>query len=587
MSGKKRKPLLLRLLLAVFLTLLVLAAAGTFLLSRYAGPWIRQELRVWAKENGYEHVEVAGSRIRLFPVSASIRGLRMDAGGKRAIEVEEAGVEVRLMRFLRGDLRIDRITLRGAKVRVDVKEDGSLFIAGLSLAGMEKRGGGRRGGTGQYGIDLLKIRDSSLHITAPDFETTVHVSDLEFREGKEIVAGTLGFQDIRLKIVHNTDDTWQLLSREGDELASLGSGEKRERSSLGKALSVLSLNLDRIEIVGDSTVTFTQLAPGEEYETTYRLDRAYLTDIRSDRPDSVSKFLYEATSNHHEHFLLEGSGLLFARPSELTVTGVIEGIELVPFSPFLSRAAGFAIDSGQADGDIDIKVSGGEIEGLVDIRVNLLTVSTTDKKKLRAFEQTLPKQIKLSTAIRLLSDKRGVIPLKIPISGDASAPTFDFDLDISAAINNALGGIVQTGLLVAAPWAVATINALFVKRPPFEEIPFAPLSDELNEMGRKTVAEFSKRISGRKDLLSLVCGFATEEEMRSLPEEEGAARNRAVLEIAERRARRVKDVLVTEHGIEARRLILCRPELNYRDRSTVLTDTFGDEDTRKPRVELR
>jgi len=134
---------------------------------------------------------------------------------------------------------------------------------------------------------------------------------------------------------------------------------------------------------------------------------------------------------------------------------------------------------------------------------------------------------------------------------------------------------------------VATINALFVKRPPFQEIPFAPLSHELDETGRKTVAEFSRRISGKKDLLSLVCGFATEGEMRSLPEEEGKDRKRAVMDIAERRARRVKDALVTEHGIEARRLILCRPELNYRDRSTVLTDPFGDEDTRKPRVELR
>jgi hypothetical protein len=468
-----------------------------------------------------------------------------------------------------------------------MKEDGSLFIAGLSLAGRGKKDGDRRSGTGQYGIDLLEIRDSSLHVTAPNFETTVHVSDLEFREGKEIVAGTLGFRDIGLKIVRNADDTWRLLSREGDELASLGTGEERERGGLGKAFSALSFHLDRVEITGDSTVTFVQMAPGEEYETTYRLDRAYLTDIRSDRPDSVSKFLYEATSNHHEHLLLEGGALLFGNPPELTVTGVLEGLELVPFSPFLSRAAGFSISSGQADGDIDFKIGEGQIEGLVDIRVNLLTVSTTDKKKLREFEKTLPKQIKLSTAVRLLSDKKGGISLKIPISGDASAPTFDFDLDISAAINNALGGIVQTGLLVAAPWAVATINALFVKHPPFQEIPFAPLSDELDETGRKTVAEFSRRISGKENLLSLVCGFATEGEMRSLPEEEGKDRKRAVMDIAERRARRVKDALVTDHGIEARRLILCRPELNYRDRSTVLTDTFGDEDTRKPRVELR
>jgi hypothetical protein len=587
MTDKKGTSRLFRLLFLALAILAILAAAGGFFLSRYAGPWIRQELRSWAKQNGYEKVEVDGSRFSLFPVRASIRGLRMDAGGERVIEVEEAGIEVRLMSLLKGEAGIGRITLRGARVRVDIDEAGRVTLAGLILGGGERKDPSVKKGRGEYGIDLLKITDSSLQLTAPTFETTIHVSDLEFREGKEIVAGTLGLRDIGLKLVHNTNDTWRLLSQEGDELASLGTGEKKEPGGLGKFLSALSFSLDRIEIIGDSTVTYTQRAPGEEYETIYRLEQAYLTNIRSGSPDRVSKFVYEATSSHHERLFLEGEAPLFKKPLEATVNGVLEGLELVPFSPMLSRSLGFSISSGQADGDIDLKVGGGKIDGLVDIRVNLLTVSTADKKKLRAFEQTLPKQIKLSTAVRLLSDKRGVISLKLPISGDASAPTFDLDLDISGAINNALGGIVQTGLLVAAPWAVATINALFVKHPPFQEIPFAPLSDELDETGRKTVAEFSRRISGKKDLLSLVCGFATEGEMRSLPEEEGKDRKRAVMDIAERRARRVKDALVTDHGIEARRLILCRPELNYRDRSTVLTDPFGDEDTRKPRVELR
>jgi hypothetical protein len=253
----------------------------------------------------------------------------------------------------------------------------------------------------------------------------------------------------------------------------------------------------------------------------------------------------------------------------------------------MKRAAGFAIDSGQADGYIEVEARDGKIEGLVDIRVNLLTVSTADKAKLKEFEKTLPGKIKLSTAIRLLSDKQGVVRLKIPVSGDSSAPTFDLDLDLSHAINNAVGGLVQTGLLVAAPWAVATIDALFVKRPPSRDISFAPLSDALDEKALKTLAGYADSISGKEDLLTLVCGFATEREMKLLPEEKGSARNRKVLEIAESRARGVKDHLVVEHGIEGRRLILCRPQLNYWDRSAALTDTFGEQDTREPRVELR
>jgi hypothetical protein len=278
--------------------------------------------------------------------------------------------------------------------------------------------------------------------------------------------------------------------------------------------------------------------------------------------------------------------VLFGKPPEFTVAGSLEGLELVPFNPFLKRAAGFVIDSGQADGTIDAKARDGKIEGSVDISVNLLTVAAADKAKLKEFEKTLPGKIKLSTAIRLLSDKKGVVRIKIPVSGDAAAPTFDLDLDLSNAISNALGGIVQTGLLVAAPWAVVTKNSLLTTRPPSRDIVFAPLSDVLDEGALKELAGFADRISGKEDLLSLVCGYATEREMKMLPEEEGSARTRKVREIAGRRARGVKDRLVIEHGIAGRRLVLCRPEVNYWDRSNI-NDTFGRDDTRKPRVELR
>ena len=60
----------------------------------------------------------------------------------------------------------------------------------------------------------------------------------------------------------------------------LGTGAKAEAGGLSKAASSLSFSLDRIAILDDSTVTFRQEAPGEEYETTYRIDRAFIDDIR-------------------------------------------------------------------------------------------------------------------------------------------------------------------------------------------------------------------------------------------------------------------------------------------------------------------
>lgn len=579
----------LRGVLVAVAAIILLALGAVAVLSRYAEPWIRQQLLSWAERNGYEKVEVTGVDIGLVPLRAAVQGLVMESGGRKVIEVEKAGIEARLGMLISGDLRIERVSLKGARILIDVEEDGTVHLAGLTLGRgeSEKKEAGKRGG--EYRIDLLKITDSSLHVSSPNLQATLHVSDLEFREGRELAAGTVSLRGIKLTSIHNTDNTWQLLSSGGGELATLGAGEERSRGGLSRALEDLSLSIERLEITDDSTVTFRQMAPGDEYETTYRLDRAFITDIRSASPDGPSPFVWEATSLHHEHLLLEGKAFLFKRPFELSLTGTLEGLELVPLSPFMKRAAGFAIDSGQADGDIDLRVSGGELEGLADIRVNLLTVSTHDKGILKEFEKGLPKKIKLETALRLLSDREGVIRLKVPVSGDASAPTFGLDLDIDQAINNALGNVVKTGLFVAAPWAVATYKALTTKRPAFQEVLFAPGSDEIDESGGRVVAEFAREISGKKGLLALVCGFVVERELSSFAGEgeKGGDRNRLALDLAVRRAWKVKDLLVAGHDIEARRLILCRPEMEYWDRSTVLTDPFGDQTAREPRVELR
>ena len=485
MSRAKRSIFSFRGLLITAAAVLVAALVAVTALSHFAVPWARQELRGWAAQHGYDHAEINGVSIRLFPLRVSLSELRLDAGGARILEVAEAGIEISLIKLLAGDQRIDSVRLNGADIRLNVTDDGIVSIAGLRLGGEGKRVGesasGARSEGGKFPIKALKVRDSSLRVTAPNLEMTIHVSDLELKEGREVTAGVMEFRGLRLTIVHNADDTWDLQAARGEESATLGTGAKAEAGGLSKAASSLSFSLDRIAISDDSTVTFRQEAPGEEYETTYRIDRAFIDDIRSDRPDGESKFACEATSNRHERILLEGEAELFGKPPEFSVTGSLEGLELVPFNPFMKRAAGFVIDSGQADGSIDVEAREGKIEGLVDVRVNLLTVSTADKAKLKEFEKTLPKQIKLSTAIRLLSNKKGVVWIKIPVSGDATAPTFDLDLDLSNAISNALGEIVKTGLLVAAPWAVATKNALFAKRPPSRDVSFAPLSDVLDE----------------------------------------------------------------------------------------------------------
>ena len=134
-------------------------------------------------------------------------------------------------------------------------------------------------------------------------------------------------------------------------------------------------------------------------------------------------------------------------------------------------------------------------------------------------------------------------------------------------------------------------------------VDFQPSASDLDPAAMEYLDKVAAILKEKKDLRPRLCGWATESdrtgpraaaaknstapssseplETKSAPGRQTAASedtrlplgDEAILALAERRANRIKDILVSQHGIKNKRIFICKPEIDEHPEA-------------KPRVEI-
>lgn len=501
-------------------------------------------------------VEVAGREVSGY-LSIQTSDLRLSAEGKEVLGMREGVIRVSLAELLRGELKIESANLDGARLTVERLKDSSIKIAGITLA--EEDGGGSQPDRPAYPIESLNITNGQVEILAPGLQLTLHVNKLQASEGRRIVADVVSFPDLNIGIVHAGVDDWRLTGEHEGTRFEYGFGAKGHDKNKSQSLfKGLALKVNQIKLAGDSRLQYKDTSSGVPINWALSFDQAWIKNIDSEKPDSLNPIVLSMNSDHYERFDLEGSIKLFAPTPELTINGRAEAIRLTPLSPLTDAGFGFAIDTGQADADIKLKVADNKIDGRIDLKINLLSVSTTDRAKLTPFEASLYEGLKLRQMVRLLTDKRGVMPIGLPLSGDPRAPSFELEIDMDAAFKKAVTGVVG---LVIAPGLTSMIREVRTLRKRLAALYFASGSYNLSEKAESKLAKAAKKLIEDPQRLVTVCGTAGDHEFASAIAADGKNRALASLAIAARRAALARKRLIDDYGIEAKRLIACRPAL--------------------------
>ena len=331
-----------------------------------------------------------------------------------------------------------------------------------------------------------------------------------------------------------------------------------------------TLRIDELKLTGATAILLSDYSVSPPFQLRLDLSQASLTSIDTTQPDQDSALQIVGRVDAHSVFNIKGVTRPFAEPRVTDLTGHIEAVPLTLLSPYTASAIGYELRSGQLDGDATFMLTGSVLDANNKLVFRGLETRSLNNETSKAFNSQL--KVPLNQALKLLRDKNNTISLELPVHGDIEAPEFN----ANDAIATALSKSVRTGSLTflkfaLQPWGSAITlaqlagdAAMKVRLAPLQ---FTPGSAERTPEQDGYLKKVATILQSRPSVNLKVCGIAT-------PADLAAASKTEPLELARQRADQVKDRLITDYQIDARRLVTCQPEFDDR------------QDEAAPRVEL-
>jgi Domain of Unknown Function (DUF748) len=339
--------------------------------------------------------------------------------------------------------------------------------------------------------------------------------------------------------------------------------------------------LGRLSIGAKSRLAFEDRTLGQ----TVKLDVADVqlsaSGLDSARPDRDSPFDVKARIGTAT-LAASGAARPFAAAITARLQGNVKALELPPLSPYAADSLGVDFQTGHFDGDVQVKLDSGALEGKVDLTLSNLFVAQPNANSALARHADMP----VATVLDLLRDGDDRIHLAIPLSGDLADPRFDVSDAVAQAIGGALRSTALTTLKVVFP--VAALIEMAVEGGEsalaLDPLPFAAGDDAIGEAQTRRLATVAELLRQRPALHISLCGSSSIEADWPVVLERRKRDELGVLykiqklmdvqakpattapdmdslgQLAERRAEAVKAKLA-DAGIDAGRLFSCRAEV--------------------------
>ena len=185
-----------------------------------------------------------------------------------------------------------------------------------------------------------------------------------------------------------------------------------------------------------------------------------------------------------------------AAKSFLDIKADVTGVDLVPFSPYSGKYAGYNIDKGKLSLNVAYKLENNQLVAENRLFIDQLTFGD----KVESPDAT---KLPVNLAIALLKNNRGEIDLNLPISGSLDDPEFS------------VGGLIIKVIInlfvkaVTSPFAL--LGSMFGGGEELSNIEFAPGRASLGDAGTKRLESLAKALVERDSLKLEVTGRADPE----------------------------------------------------------------------------
>jgi hypothetical protein len=244
-----------------------------------------------------------------------------------------------------------------------------------------------------------------------------------------------------------------------------------------------------------------------------------------------------------------------AAKSYLDIKADITGVDLVGFSPYSGKYAGYAIEKGKLSLNVAYKLENNQLAAENRLFIDQFTFG--DKIE-SPDATTLP----VNLAISLLKNNRGEIDLNLPISGSLDDPQFS------------IGGLIVKVIVnlfvkaVTSPFAL--LGSMFGSGDELSNVEFAAGRATLNDAAGKKLEALAKALNERNALKLEITG-------RADPEADREGAKRVALERA-MQAEKLKDLKKAGEGKSLEEI-----EIAPEESKTYLTRAYKEAKFPKPR----
>ncbi len=440
------------------------------------------------------------------------------------------------------------------------------------------------------------------------------VEGLELKPPLQLGMGVLQVDGAAVLLRRDEQGRWHVL----DRLRAMA--DKPEVSAAGGESAASATGTDggitvRIDLVRlkDGQVRFEDEAVSPPFRTTLRIPETHVTDLNSGNPEQRSELSFKGQLGRYAGVKLRTQFQPFRERLSLNGTAEVDNLEMPPLAPYTIQQVGYTFTSGELDAEVDLAIDQGDIDGEARLVFTQLEVAAdpsqqTPKPPKPAADRQETEMEKgpqgslkmpIKTALSLLRDKDNSIRLRIPIRGDVDDPQFS----VQDAINKALAKASRETALASVKFAIQPYGAILtaveiagkaVTVVRLDPVTFNAGQSQLTEAGTGYLDKVSKVLKDRPQVTIKLCAKATEGDRQALQAEalatimvaaQGDQREEGVQggagaastpsppdipdaklkALAETRAVGVEDHLVQTHGVDAGRLVICRPKIDSRE----------------------
>ncbi len=335
------------------------------------------------------------------------------------------------------------------------------------------------------------------------------------------------------------------------------------------------IKINQVAVGGKSGFRYTDQRVEPNVEAVFVLESLKIKNIDSSKQDQPLSYQLTGKLNKYAPLDISGTARPFAESLQVDQKLKLRNFPAQDISPYLTAAIGYILESGQLRLTSTLAVNGEEIDVGNTLKIEDLQTKAVNNQLAEELNNQLP--VPLDTALYLLRDRNGDIEIDIPIQGKLSDINVGITDILITALSKAITVTVTPYLAYSFLGPGGALAYLGMQAGQalidsgFPKLEFESGISTLNQEQQATLASIGKNIRENKKDYSICAKVSiwegAEDLKKSTEIQQELLENETVREklftLGEERANNVKNFLVSSAQVDANRLLICNPGINF------------------------